>query len=307
VITRRTAISWIGAAAGAAAAGPGLVARLLAAGAGPAPPLGSQAALAALPSRWLYHAATGGFWPVDDVGAWIAMHRGDPLLERAHAGLVKSDDPDHWLTLVLRRCGLQYLEIDLPPGGDDPPGHEPARAGVSVHHWSTKHGDLRPLFKGLGLAHNGIDVTLVNRKSDAVRHARGGDFCYGEPSDDGPDPAVLAVRWARRHAPPGPPDWSPATTRNWFIAWPEFKGPGIPWVALEDAWRTVESPACLNCDRPTILTGFGIQPHGWFSGRRLCEFTCLPCGRRQEEKIDDLNAWFEAHLHPDYLPVKRWA
>jgi len=307
MITRRTAISWIGAAAGAAAAGPGVVARLLAAGAGPAPPLGSQAALAALPPRWLYHAASGGFWPVDDVGGWIATHLGDPLLERAHAGLVKSDDPDHWLTLVLRRCGLQYLEIDLPAGGDDPPGHEPARAGVSVHHWSTKHGDLRPLFKALGLAHDGIDVTLVNHKSDAVRHARGGDFLYGEASGEGPDPAVLAVRWARRHEPPGPPDWSPATTRNWFIAWPEFKGPGIPWVALEDAWRTVESPACPNCDRPTILTGFGIRPHGWFSGRRLCEFTCLECGRRQEEKIDDLNAWFRAHLHPDYLPVKRWA
>ena len=93
MITRRTAISWIGSAAGAAAAGPGFVARLLAAGDGPAPPLGSQAALAALPSRWLYHAATGGFWPVNDVGEWIEIHMGDPLLERAHAGWSRATTP----------------------------------------------------------------------------------------------------------------------------------------------------------------------------------------------------------------------
>ena len=59
--------------------------------------------------------------------------------------------------------------------------------------------------------------------------------------------------------------------------------------------------------RRTAISWIGGRQRGWFSGRRLCEFTCLACGRRQEEKIDDLNAWFRAHLHPDYLPVKRWA
>jgi len=312
MITRRTILEWIATAAGGAIAGPkalvndagGLVAT--------PPPLGSRAALELLPSKWLFDDQTGDFWPTEDLYRWIDDHAHGERFERAWQGLDEADDPDRRLRLVLRRCSFQTVEIELPPagapaaelsGGDAPTAAEvsPARAIITVQHWSTQHGDVRPLFKALGLPRPGNVVRRINRKKGTVSTVDATEYLYGLPPAAGLDLAVLEAKWSRRPAG-GPPDWSVATTRVWRDSWPQRLAYGTPWAALEHAWSRVTPLECPNCDEPTILTGYGWQWAGMFRHVGVREYTCLTCRKRFDEPEADMKAWIAATIAPKFRP-----
>src|SRR6516165_7718488 len=104
-------------------------------------------------SFWFLHTPTGECWPVDGPVAWCLKSAGQPILECARERLVTLDaaDPQRVIRLVVRRCGLNLLEI------------RPGR--VVVHHWGQHgRGDLRPFFKRHGLASKGVQVALIERK-----------------------------------------------------------------------------------------------------------------------------------------------
>lgn len=249
---------------------------------------GSEVADQRLPAAWLCDEATGRFWPVADVSAWIDRNAGDPVLRRARAGLVKATDPERRLRLVLRRCGLMYVEI-MPKKGST---EEAARDTVRIHHWRQDRGDLRPFFTSLGLARPGTAVQLVNRKRDTISWTRGDEFLYGHPFAGEPALAALVERWEQRHTPSAPvsPDWTAATTHEWLPRWPQLAGsPGIPWAALEAAWRIVPSLLCPNCSTPAILTGFGAKRVSLLGFDPRQEHVCPGCRRLHVVPLDGLD------------------
>lgn len=142
-------------------------------------------------------------------------------------------------------------------------------------------GDLRPFFRAYGLARSEARVQLINRKQEATTWRSGADFLYGEPLAAVPNVDELLARWQRRHEPK-PPDWSLATTQEWW--WrrePDGERQhGIPWAVLEAAWRDTPPFECPNCDTPTILSGFGWKRVSFFGFDPWREFVCPTCRRR---------------------------
>jgi hypothetical protein len=106
---------------------------------------------------------------VDDPVTWALENARQPILERARDRLLTLDatDPQRVVRLVVRRCGLNLLEI------------QPRR--VVVHHWGQQgQGDLRPFFKQHGLATKGVKVALLDRKREVITPRQGDDFLFGE-------------------------------------------------------------------------------------------------------------------------------
>lgn len=265
------------------------------------PQPGSPAAAERLPDRWLCDETSGRFWPVDDVFTWIDRNADGDALRHARTGLAKTADPIRRLRLVLRRCHLHYVEV-IPPGAEGPPATAGSdRVTVRVHHWRRAHGDLRPLFKALGLARPETTVQLCDRRRETVKTIGGEEFLYGqplpvsrplaagEPHPVAPPLDVLVERWESRHVPAAR-DWSPATSAPWLPRWPQADGPGLPWGALEIAWQIVTPLVCPNCDGPTILAGFGHRRTSFLGFSPRCEFACPGCRRLHVAPLGDLLA-----------------
>lgn len=107
-------------------------------------------------------------WPTADPVTWALENRHQPILERAADGLVKltEDDGERIVRLVVRRCGLNLL--DLQP------------ELLVVHHWGQHQADLRPFFKQHRLARPELIVQLRDRKKEVITTKPGEDFLYGE-------------------------------------------------------------------------------------------------------------------------------
>ena len=191
-------------------------------------------------------------WPVADPVLWALENRDQPILERAAEGLAKltEDDGVRVLRLVVRRCGLNLLEIH--------PGM------VVVHHWGQQQADLRPFFKQHGLARPEITVELRDRKKEIVTTQTGDSFLYGNQIAED-FPLGLFVRKFANRFTNEPDDWQAAPGTWSGFAWTDLEDNRIPWAAMKSAWRRAVPGVCLNCDRPTLLVNFGLPWTGMLS------------------------------------------
>jgi hypothetical protein len=228
--------------------------------------------------------------------AWALANARQPILERARERLVTLDatDPQRVVRLVVRRCGLNLLEL------------RPRR--VVVHHWGQQGlGDLRPFFKAHGLATKGVKVALLDRKREVSTPRHGHDFLYGERVPLFWPWSAYWRKWQRRGVEERD-DWM-AAPHTWSgFAWEGIEPNRIPWAALKSAWRQTTPLVCLNCDQPTLLTNFGFPWSGMLNRRLLFIHTCGKCRRLFEDRsIDDVERWVVANLDekiwPDYEMV----
>ncbi len=109
-------------------------------------------------------------WLVPNPVSWSLQNAHEPTLARAADGLKKltPDDGDRIIRLVLRRSGLNLLEIQ--------------GSRVHVQFWG-QHGqaELKPFFKQHGLAHPEIRVELRDRKKETITTLTGDSFLFGVP------------------------------------------------------------------------------------------------------------------------------
>jgi hypothetical protein len=243
------------------------------------------------PSYWFIHTPTGETWPVGDPVAWSLENARQPILERARERLVMLDaaDPQRIIRVVVRRCGLNLLEL------------RPGR--IVVHHWGQQgQADLRAFFKQHGLARKGVKVVLLDRKREVSTLRHGDDFLYGHPlAQDWPLKLYL-TKWQRR-AVEKPDDWT-AAPHTWSgFAWEGIEPNRIPWAAMKAAWRRTTAPLCLNCDQPTLLTNFGFPWSGMFNRRPLFVYTCGKCRRLFEDRsVGDVGKWIVNNLEAEVWP-----
>jgi hypothetical protein len=225
--------------------------------------------------------------------AWALGNAGQPIMERASAGLLKLTpaDDQRIVRLVTRRCKLNVIEI--------------YRERVVVHFWGQQgQGDLRPFFKQHGLARKGVRVALLDRKREVTTPRQGDDFLFGQPLPPYWPWKVYWRKWQRR-AVQEPDDWT-AAPHTWSgFAWEGIEPNRIPWAALKSAWRRTTAPLCLNCDRPTLLVNFGHPWAGMFNRRLMFLSVCPVCRRSFEDRsVGDVGKWIvknlEAEVWPDY-------
>jgi hypothetical protein len=222
---------------------------------------------------------------------FAAQVLGQPVVD-AVAPLQPVVDAVTPLQLVVRRYRLNLIEL------------QPER--VIVHHWGRQgQADLRPFFKKHSLAKQGVEVCLIVRKREVITVQPGDDFLYGErlPQDFPPD----LYRQKRQRRGQEEPDDGTAAPGSWSSFVWEGVEPGlIPWAVLKAVWRKDNSPLCPNCDRPTILVGFGRAQCGMFSWRARFIRLCPECGRQCEENVPpDLGRWLVAHVDRP-LPGFQW-
>ena len=324
MLTRRTLLEWLGAVTGLAVTRPAAAAEGVAGGAGVmGPPPGSYAALAGQPVQWVFDDASGSFEPAIDFFKSYDWHIPQDVLDRARLGLVENIGPEQLRGLELRRDREQMIWISKPfcdsPEAD---AHEPARVRVYVCHWSRRPRRVGAFIRGLHLDPRGVIMHVRSLREDVSRWANGADYLAGGPLVEGPeDLETLARRWWHRDEQAAA-DWTLATPRDWSLRWPQLAGPGIPWAALDSAWKTVSGPTCGHCDFPMIIWGFGrtregdgrvpegpaaAAGHRWWPRseplRAVAEFVCASCAKRWQEPIVDLDAWLEAHLEPEVRPA----
>jgi hypothetical protein len=244
-------------------------------------------------SFWFLHAPTGESWAVDDPVAWLLENARQPILERARERLVTLDaaDPQRVIRLVVRRCGLNLLEL------------RPGR--VVVLHWGLQgRADLRPFFKQHGLARKGVKIALLDRKRESRTHQHGDDFLFGER---------LPLFWpwkaywrkCQRRGVEEPDDWTAAPYSWSGYGWEGVEPGGIPWAALKSGWRRTSGLLCLNCDQPTLLVNFGFPWSGMFNRRPFFINVCGRCRRLfEDQSVTDVPGWMVANLDagvwPDY-------
>jgi hypothetical protein len=225
-------------------------------------------------SFWFLHAPTGEAWAVDDPVAWALENAGQPILERASAGLGKLTpaDDQRIVRLVTRRCKLNLIELH--------PGQ------VIVHHWGQQRADLRPFFKLHGLATKGVKVALIDRKRETTTVQAGDAFVYGDRLAEEFPLGGYLEKW-RRRAIEEPDDWTPAPCSGSNYCWEGVEQRWIPWRVLKSAWRHEDAPPCQNCDRPTLLTAFGYFACGFYKRGPTVIRICPLCRSR----FEDHSAW----------------
>jgi hypothetical protein len=242
-------------------------------------------------SFWFLHAPTGQAWAVDDPVAWALEHARRSVLERARARLVTLDaaDPQRAIRLVVRRCKLNLLEL------------RPGR--VVVHHWGQQGiADLRPFFKQHGLAREGVQVALIDRKRELTTVQTGADFLFGERLAESFPVGVYLEKW-RRRATEEPDDWTPAPCSDSNYRWEGVEQRRVPWRVLKSAWRHEDALPCPNCDRPTLLTAFGYFACGFYKRAPAVVRICPLC---RSQFVDhspwDGPEWLRANLDGPLLP-----
>lgn len=228
-------------------------------------------------------------WPVADPVSWALENRGQPILERAADGLAKltEDDGERVVRLVVRRCGLNLLELR--------PDH------VLVHHWGPHLADLRPFFKQHGLARSEITVELQDRKKEISTEKTGDSFLYGSQIAADFPLDLFVSKWNNRFSIE-PDDWQAAPGTNSGFAWADVEDNRIPWAALKSAWRRAAPGVCLNCDGETVLVNFGLPWTGMLSRTPRFESVCGTCLRVFRDETVDVKAWMAVNLESDVQP-----
>ena len=236
------------------------------------------------------HTDTLTSWPVADPVQWSLQNAHQPILERAAVGLGKltTNDGDRIMRLVVRRCGLNLIEL------------QPGQA--IVQHCGQQHADLRPFFKQHRLARHEVQVVLRDRKKEVTTAKPGDDFLFG--SRIAPDfPLDLFHKKFASRFTNESDDWQAAPNTSSGFAWAETENNRIPWVALKSTWRRAAPGVCLNCDTPTILTNFGHRQVGMFNRSPNFVSVCSTCCRSfRDESVKDVGEWMAANLDADMQP-----
>lgn len=235
------------------------------------------------------HIASCKHWPVAHPVQWSLENAYEPILERAADGLGKltPDDGERIIRLVLRRSGLNLLEIQ---------GNR-----VHVQSWGTNgQADLKPFFKDHGLARPEIEVVLRDRKNETVSTLTGDSFLYGVPLASDFDLDLFKQKWERRFSDEADDGLAAPGTSSGF-AWDGLPDGSIPWAALKSAWRS-GSGDCLNCSRETILVNFGLRQVGMFNRCGFAESVCGECRRSFRDSVEDAPGWMGANLDEGVQP-----
>ncbi len=233
---------------------------------------------------------TQNSWLVTDPVQWSLQNSHEPILERAADGLrgLAAADNDRIIRLVLRRCGLNLLEIQC--------------NRVHVQFWGTNgQADLKPFFKTHGLARPEIEVVLRDRNKETVTTLTGDSFLYGVPIASDFDMDLFQQKWANRFVhEPDDRRATPGTSSG--FAWANVQDGMIPWAALKSAWRRGASEVCLNCSGPTILTNFGLRHVGMFNRASCFDSVCGTCRRSFRGSVEDAPGWMAMNLDEDVQP-----
>jgi hypothetical protein len=243
------------------------------------------------PTHHFIQATTLNSWPIVNPAQWCLDHKHDPVLERAYDGLrsLSVNDEDRIIRLVVRRCGLNLIEVN------------PKQ--VLIHHWSQQLADLRPFFKEHLLTSPDVRVTLIDRKKEIATIKTGDDFLYGQTiAKDFPIELFVSKwnsRFQREHD-----DHLAAPKTNSGLAWDGLELGQIPWTALKSAWQHSQSASCLNCSGETILVNFGFRQVGVFNRSPNCISVCPHCRRSfVDDSIKDVAEWMAVNLETDFCPV----
>ena len=241
-------------------------------------------------SFWFLGVENQSSWPIINPVGWCLQNASEPILERASAGLRKltPNDGERIIRLVVRRCSLNLLEI------------YPRQ--VVVHHWGQHRANLRPFLKAHGLARPEIEVLLRERKKEVVTTQHGDDFLYGDPLASDFELVLFRSKWVRRYVQEKD-DWTAAPRTRSGYAWDRLEANCIPWTAPKSAWRRSAPGLCLNCDKPTILTNFGLRPVGLCNRAANFVSVCGACQRSfLDETVKDVGAWIVANLDAELRP-----
>jgi hypothetical protein len=216
---------------------------------------------------WFIHGQTGTTFQVDDPISWCVQHRDEGILAPARDRLVTLGpaDADRIVRLVVRRCKLTLLDV------------RPRR--VLVHFWSREsRADLRSFFKVHGLAHDGIEVMLLQRKEEFIWTRRGDDFLYGEPHPCFPWD-VYQEKWMRRNDQEAD-DWTQAPESLTNFSWEGLPAPFIPLAVLKCIWLREQAPDCPNCETPEVMLRFWWRRRVWVGGlNSYLTRGCFACRR----------------------------
>lgn len=246
-----------------------------------------------LSSFCFLHASTGLSWPVTDPVAWCLANAQSPILENARNRLVTLNDadPQRVIRLVVRRCGLNLLEVG------------PER--VMVHFWGEKgQADLGAFLKLHGLARKDVQVVLLDRKRESIKVQTGDDFLFGKQLPANFLWDEVWAKWQCRYQDES--DDRTAAPHTWSgFAWEGIEPNRIPWSALKSAWRRSTPFACLNCDEPAILINFGLPWVGLTNRVPRFHHLCWHCRRVfADESFQDVAKWIVTNIGaedwPDY-------
>lgn len=229
-------------------------------------------------------------WSVTDPIEWSLQNADQPILARAadRLGKLTKEDDQRIVRVVVRRCGLNLVEIE---------SNE-----VTAHYWSDQLADLRPFFKSSGLARPDVRVTLVNRKTEVTAHKTGDEFRFGQRvAQDFPIEQITS-KWQNRFV--DQPDDHQAVPRSRSgYAWEGVEYGEIPWAAMKSAWRRMQPNTCLNCDQPNILVNFGLPRVSFFRPVPRFISVCVKCQRSfDDDSITDVGGWMEANLEAEIRP-----
>jgi len=243
------------------------------------------------PSFHFIQTTTLKSWPIANPVQWCLDHKHDPILERACDGLcnLSINEPDRIIRLVVRRCGLNLIQI------------QPNQ--VNVHHWPQQLADLRPFFKNHGLTSPKVKVTLLDRKKEIATHKTGDEFLYGLPIAQDFPIELFVTKWSNRFQREAD-DHQAAPMTNSGFAFDELEDGQIPWSALKSTWQRSQPDSCLNCTGETILVNFGFRQVGVFNRSPNFVSICPQCRRSfVDDSIKDVAEWMAANLKTDFCPV----
>ncbi len=215
-------------------------------------------------------------WPIANPAQWCLDHKHEPILERAGDGffILSISDSDRIIRLVVRRCGLNLVEI--------------RENQVLVHCWSQQLADLRPFFKDHRLTSPDVKVTLLDRKKENATNKSGDDFLYGQPITKDFPIELCVSKWGNRFQRESN-DHLAAPMTNSGLAWDGLGLERIPWSALKRAWQRSHSTSCLNCSGEKILVNFGYRQVGVFNRSPIFISICPSCWRSfVDESIKDV-------------------
>lgn len=243
-------------------------------------------------SFWFLHKPSSEWWQVDDPVAWSLANARQPVLERARERLETLDasDPHRVIRLVVRRCGLNLLEV-LP-------------GRVVVHYWGRNGTtDLRPFFKRHGLARQDVEVVSIDRKREQSSVLHGDDYLFGDRMPCGFPLDVYRSKWLRRTVE----EEDDRQAAPWSLSnycWEGIEEGFIPWCVLKSVWRRENGPLCENCDTSTLVTSFGYVRSGLLNLDPKITRFCLSCRR----VFQDYSWWYGpewllANLDDPLLPT----
>ena len=242
------------------------------------------------PSHHFIQTTTLNSWPIANPAQWCLDHKHDQILERACDGLcsLSTNDSDRIIRLVVRRCGLNLVEV------------QPRQ--ITVHHWSQQLADLRPFFKAHQITSPDVQVTLLDRKKETTTHKSGDDFLYGQPIVKDFPIKQFVSKWNSRFQKESDDQLAAPMTNSGF-AWDGLELGRIPWAALKSAWQRV-GVVCQNCSCETILVNFGFRQVGVFNRSPNFVSACPNCRRSfADDSIKDVPGWMAANLKTDFCSV----